>query len=210
MANNSASADGLSGNCCIALNSQIANFDARAKLRNLPRCEPQRAPHNANMETEKNGGPNYVRQWRERQGLAQKDLAKLIQTSEGNLSDLEQGKRGLNLRWLRRIAEKLEITPGMLVDGPPGTDYEKIRSKVAEPSAINLPPPDILIAVVDEIVGTMGGGRLPASALRPAGEALEQTLRLLSENPANRASLDVARAVARTVAAPPRLTTHEA
>lgn len=72
-----------------------------------------------------------------------------------------------------------------------------------------LPSADILVAILDEIVAEMGGGRMPASDLRPIGRYLELVLQLVSENPANRTSPDVARAVARTIVTPPHPTTLE-
>lgn len=71
------------------------------------------------------------------------------------------------------------------------------------PPQQQLPPSDILAAIVDEIVAEVGAGRIPASKLRPAGRFLELALRLVSENPANRSTPDVARAVARTIIAQP-------
>ena len=78
--------------------SQNANSMASARVRILPRRLSAPVSQNANMETEKNGGPNFLAEWREVRGLTQKEVAAAVGTSEGNYSDLEAGKRGLSLR----------------------------------------------------------------------------------------------------------------
>src|SRR3546814_9503015 len=89
--------------------SHITNFQASANVRNLPGGQAFGNPHNANMNKEayqeKNGGPNHVRAWRRLRGLTAEVVAERIGASKGNYSDLENGKRGMTLRWLRLISE---------------------------------------------------------------------------------------------------------
>lgn len=70
---------------------------------------------------DKNGGPNNLRAWREHRGLTQEQLAARVvpPTSTNMIQYLESGERGLSLKWLRRLADALETTPGFLADHDP-------------------------------------------------------------------------------------------
>jgi transcriptional regulator with XRE-family HTH domain len=103
----------------MAQTSQIANSDARPLFRSLRRACDSGAAHIANMETTKNGGVNHLSAWRLHAGLTVEKLAELVGTSPGQISDLENGKRGLSLKWLRRLAPLLNTTPGNLADYHP-------------------------------------------------------------------------------------------
>lgn len=72
---------------------------------------------------DKNGGPNHLRAWREHMRLTQEELgAKLTPPTTGSvISLLEDGDRGLSLKWLRRLAPVLKTTPGFLADFDPST-----------------------------------------------------------------------------------------
>lgn len=73
------------------------------------------------METDKNGGPNYLRAWREFREMTQEELAaKCVPPTTGSvISLLEEGERGLSLKWLRRLAPALKTRPGFLADFNP-------------------------------------------------------------------------------------------
>lgn len=72
------------------------------------------------METDKNGGPNYLREWRRfRKNMTQEQLAEKVGTNANMIGYLEDGKRGLSAKWLRRLADALETTPGMILDHNP-------------------------------------------------------------------------------------------
>ena len=60
----------------------------------------------------------YLREWRERAGLTMEGLADLVQTSAGQLSDLEKGKRRFNRDWLERCSSALHISPSDLLRSP--------------------------------------------------------------------------------------------
>ena len=76
--------------------------------------------HNGGMESDDpNGGPNYLRAWREYRGLSQPELAELIGTSHQVIGYLERGRTQLSAKWLRRLAPALSTTPGMLLDHDP-------------------------------------------------------------------------------------------
>lgn len=73
------------------------------------------------MENEsKNGGPNHLRAWREHRKLSQNQLAERVGTNANMIGYLESGERGLSAKWLRRLADALETTPGHLLDHDPG------------------------------------------------------------------------------------------
>lgn len=62
---------------------------------------------------------NYLRAWREFRQMSQDDLAQKLDTAKGVISLLENGKRPLSDKWLRRLAEVLETRPGHILDVDP-------------------------------------------------------------------------------------------
>jgi transcriptional regulator with XRE-family HTH domain len=73
----------------------------------------------ARMEGDKNGGPNYLRAWREFRKLTREKLAEKVGTNTNMILYLETGERGLSAKWLRRLAPALDTTPGMILDHDP-------------------------------------------------------------------------------------------
>lgn len=71
------------------------------------------------MESDKNAGPNYLKDWRLFRKLTQEQLAEKVGTNANMIGYLESGERGLSAKWLRRLAPALETTPGMLLDHDP-------------------------------------------------------------------------------------------
>jgi transcriptional regulator with XRE-family HTH domain len=71
------------------------------------------------MATDKNGGPNYLKAWREFRGLTQAELAEKLDTNANMIGYLESGERGLSAKWLRKLAPALDTTPGLLLDHDP-------------------------------------------------------------------------------------------
>lgn len=72
------------------------------------------------METQdKNGGPNFLREWRTYRNLTQAELAAEVGTSTNMIQYLETGERGLSAKWLRKLADALDTTPGMLLEHDP-------------------------------------------------------------------------------------------
>lgn len=55
--------------------------------------------------------PNRIRELREARGLAQNQLAEIINVTPSALNKLERGTRGLNQEWMRRIAKALGCAP---------------------------------------------------------------------------------------------------
>lgn len=70
-------------------------------------------------DQEKNGGPNHLKAWREYRKLTQSKLAERVGTNSNMIGYLESGERALSAKWLRRLADALEITPGHLLDHDP-------------------------------------------------------------------------------------------
>lgn len=62
---------------------------------------------------------NYLKQWREFRGLNQEQLAEMIGTTKAVISLLENEKRPLSSKWLRKIAEALNTRPGHILDHDP-------------------------------------------------------------------------------------------
>ncbi|NML93776.1 helix-turn-helix transcriptional regulator [Novosphingobium sp. TW-4] len=77
--------------------------------------------HNVGMADDKNGGPNFLRVWREYRKMTQEELGAACQppTTGSVISLLEEGERGLSLKWLRRLAPALRTRPGWLADLDP-------------------------------------------------------------------------------------------
>lgn len=76
--------------------------------------------HNVAMaDDDSNGGPNYLRAWREFRGLSQVELAEKCETTHQVIGYLERGRTQLSAKWLRKLAEALETTPGHLLDIDP-------------------------------------------------------------------------------------------
>jgi transcriptional regulator with XRE-family HTH domain len=62
---------------------------------------------------------NHLRAWREKRGLSQEALAKLVGTAGNVISLLESGDRALSDKWLRKLAPALGTTAGFLLDHDP-------------------------------------------------------------------------------------------
>lgn len=75
----------------------------------------------AGMAEDKNGGPNNLRAWREFMKMTQEQLAAECEppTTGPVISLLEEGDRGLSLKWLRRLAPALKTRPGFIVEYNP-------------------------------------------------------------------------------------------
>lgn len=70
-------------------------------------------------DQDKNGGPNYLREWRKFRNMTQQELATAVETNANMIQYLESGERGLSAKWLRRLAPVLDTTPGMILDHNP-------------------------------------------------------------------------------------------
>lgn len=68
---------------------------------------------------DKNGGPNHLRAWRTYRKLTQEQLADQVGTNANMIQYLETGERGLSAKWLRRLADALETTSGMILEHDP-------------------------------------------------------------------------------------------
>lgn len=78
-------------------------------------------PHNVCME-------NHLKAWREWAKLSQDELAERVGTTKSVISLLENGRRGLSDKWLRKFAEALDTTPGHILD----LDPNEIDSDILE------------------------------------------------------------------------------
>ncbi len=71
--------------------------------------------------------------WRKACGLTQAELAQKSGISRPNLSVIEQEGRDVTVGTLRRLAEALGVSPGILADGTPPKDFQK-RGKLSRQS----------------------------------------------------------------------------
>lgn len=84
--------------------------------------------------TDKNGGPNHLKAWREHHRLTQAELAARVGTNANMIGYLEDGQRTLSLKWLRRLAPALKTTPGFLADiNPNNADTLTMELAMAVP-----------------------------------------------------------------------------
>ena len=63
--------------------------------------------------------PHHMRAWREKKELTQEQLAELMGTTKGVISDLENSKRELGTKWLWKISKALRIRPGYILEHDP-------------------------------------------------------------------------------------------
>lgn len=73
----------------------------------------------------------YLREWRKHRGLTQQQLADLLNTTKGYVSQLESGKRNYTQRQLEALADALKCLPGDLLMRDPG-DGESLWSVWSE------------------------------------------------------------------------------
>jgi transcriptional regulator with XRE-family HTH domain len=101
--------------------SQIVSFGASPFCHSLCVADFARMAQFVTMENQdKNGGPNHLRAWREYRGLTQAQLGERVGTNSNMIGYLEAGERGLSAKWLRKLADALDTTPGMILDHDPG------------------------------------------------------------------------------------------
>lgn len=62
---------------------------------------------------------NYLRAWRQKAGLTLEELADKVGTTRSVVSLLENEKRPLSAKWLRKFADALGTTPGRILDVDP-------------------------------------------------------------------------------------------
>lgn len=62
---------------------------------------------------------NYLKEWREFRGMTQDQLAEAVGTNKAVISLLENEKRPLSSKWLRKFAEVLNTQPGYILDNDP-------------------------------------------------------------------------------------------
>jgi transcriptional regulator with XRE-family HTH domain len=74
--------------------------------------------------------PNKIRAFRDARGMSLEKLAKLVNTSNQQISHLESGKRRLTVDWLQRLGRALDCHPWVLV----GEDFPS----TLQPSEIRL------------------------------------------------------------------------
>lgn len=70
-------------------------------------------------DQDKNGGPNYLREWRKFRKMTQQELAEAVGTNANMIQYLESGERGLSAKWLRKLSPVLDTTSGMILDHNP-------------------------------------------------------------------------------------------
>lgn len=110
----------MDGACDMRLMSQNVITPSRLQFHNLCVEPVLEISHNVKMTDEsKNGGPNFLKVWREFRGFTQAELAEKVGTNANMIGYLETGERGLSLKWLRRLAPALDTNVGMLAQYDP-------------------------------------------------------------------------------------------
>lgn len=107
----------------ISAHSHIANVYASPEIRKTGNAYPSAISQNADMDKsdDKNGGPNHLRAWMRYRGINGQQLAEKLggTVTPGMVSDLANSNRALSAKWLRRLADALDTTPGFLLDHDP-------------------------------------------------------------------------------------------
>ena len=60
----------------------------------------------------------YLREWRNSRGLTQEQVAERLNTSKGQVSNWESGKRGMSAGVIEALEEALQLEPGDLFRNP--------------------------------------------------------------------------------------------
>ena len=110
----------------------------------------------AMANSDKNGGPNNLKAWREHRGMTQEQLAKAVEppTNTNMIQYLESGERGLSLKWLRRLADALDTTPGHLADYSPGEARREAELLDLWSRKLDLQQRKQLIRIAESLTGT--------------------------------------------------------
>jgi transcriptional regulator with XRE-family HTH domain len=129
---------------------QSERINASKKCFNLHKAQICAILHSESMDDfdscDENAG-NNLQGWREYRGMTQEELAEKVGTYSGQISLLENGKRQLSVKWLHRLADALQITPGWLLDHHPDDldpDIYDIWGKI--PTEQKLVARDVLVA----------------------------------------------------------------
>jgi transcriptional regulator with XRE-family HTH domain len=61
---------------------------------------------------------HYLKEWRQKRGMTQEDLAEALKTSKGEVSRYERGERTLSLLIQFRLMRALNITPAQFFTPP--------------------------------------------------------------------------------------------
>lgn len=112
-----------SGGVSMSRHSQTANVSASPDCRRTGNAFAAAVSQTADMDKseDKNGGPNHLRAWMRYKDVNGQQLAERLggNVTPGMVSDLANSNRALSAKWLRRLAEALGTTPGMLLDHDP-------------------------------------------------------------------------------------------
>lgn len=79
--------------------------------------------------------PNLLHAWRTHRGLSQVELAERVGTSHQVIGYLERGRTELSAKWLLKLADALDTTPGHLLSVDPANldnDIVDIWSRIPE------------------------------------------------------------------------------
>lgn len=106
--------------CSMPQKSQIVIFASSPSFHSLCVSSDRAMSQTVSMSgDDKNGGPNYLKAWRDFRGLTQAELAEAVGTNSNMIGYLESGERSLSLKWLRRLAPALDTNVGMLAQYDP-------------------------------------------------------------------------------------------
>lgn len=104
--------------------------------------------------------PNRIRELREKIGLSQTDLARMINVTPSALNKVEKGSRGLDQEWMRRIAPALGVTAAELLppeDNPWGLSEDE-RDLIHQYRQAPPRDQDKLLKVADVVLGFRAEG----------------------------------------------------
>ena len=90
---------------------------------------------------------HYLKEWRQKRGMTQEDLAEALKTSKGEVSRYERGERTLSLLIQFRLMRALNITPAQFFTPPDA------RSADALLAGLSPDERDRYLAALEALVG---------------------------------------------------------
>lgn len=67
-----------------------------------------------------------LRYWREQRGLTAKELGRLVNTTQQQITKLENDQRRLTRDWIWRLASVLQVPPAYLLMDPAAADFRDL------------------------------------------------------------------------------------
>jgi transcriptional regulator with XRE-family HTH domain len=81
---------------------------------------------------------HYLKEWRERRGMMQADLARLARTDATTISRYETGDRRIHLEMQFKLMAALRITPAQFFSHPDSPSLDALASKATPEDLVRI------------------------------------------------------------------------